>query len=70
MKRSKLLVWTDPEGCSGCLYCFLDYDQEPYCTHPEVLVYHRFGVNLNKALTEFCETNKDGILRLRVKKTG
>jgi len=37
---------------------------DPFCTHPEVLVYHRWGLNLNKAVSEFCGED----LKLRVPK--
>ena len=39
----------------------MDMAMEPFCAHPSVLVYHRYGVNLNKAISDFCGTD----LRLR-----
>ncbi len=51
---SKFNVWTDPGRCSTCKYCGMDMDMSPYCVHPKVLEFHRYGVNLTKAITDFC----------------
>lgn len=32
----------------------MDMELEPFCTNPAVTVYHRHGLNLNKAIAEFC----------------
>jgi predicted metal-binding protein len=40
--------------CLTCKHCSVDYDKELSCVHPNVLEFHRHGVNLNKAITAFC----------------
>jgi hypothetical protein len=32
----------------------MDMDMSPFCVHPEVLKFFRYGVNLTKAVAEFC----------------
>jgi hypothetical protein len=32
----------------------MDMDADPYCVHPEVKKFHRYGVNLSKAVADFC----------------
>ena len=54
-------IWTDPGRCSTCKHCSMDMDMDPFCTHPEVARYHRWGLNLSKAISEFCGED----LRLR-----
>lgn len=51
---SKLHVWTEPGRCSTCKHCSMDLDMDPFCVHPKVLEYFRYGVNLSKAITDFC----------------
>jgi predicted metal-binding protein len=50
-------VWTDPGRCSTCKHCSMDMDMNPFCTHAEVTRYHRWGLNLSKAIAEFCGEN-------------
>jgi predicted metal-binding protein len=50
----KIKIWTDPGRCSTCKHCGMDMDMDPFCTHSEVTKYHRYGLNLNKAISEFC----------------
>lgn len=55
-------LWTDEGQCSSCRHCSVGYkpgdtiadDQDPNCVHPKVLEYFRYGVNLNKAIADFC----------------
>jgi len=47
-------AWTDPGRCSSCKHCALDIDKDPSCTHPEVVKFFRYGVNLTKAVADFC----------------
>lgn len=61
---TKLKVWTDPERCSGCKYCSMDMDMDPFCMHPEVAKLHPFGLNLNAAIDKFCGED----LKLRVQR--
>jgi predicted metal-binding protein len=49
-----MTTWLDPGRCSTCKYCSMDLDMDPFCTHPKVLEIHRYGVNLNKAISNFC----------------
>jgi predicted metal-binding protein len=51
------MSWTDPGRCSTCKHCSMDMEMDPFCTHPEVARYHRWGLNLNKAVSEFCGEN-------------
>ncbi len=51
---SKFHVWTEPGRCSTCKYCAMDMDMDPYCTHPKVLEFFRYGVNISKAINDFC----------------
>lgn len=51
---SKFHVWTEPGQCSSCKHCAMDMDADPYCVHPEVKKFHRYGVNLSKAVADFC----------------
>lgn len=46
--------WNSPGACSTCKHCSMDMELEPFCTNPAVTVYHRHGLNLNKAIAEFC----------------
>jgi hypothetical protein len=32
----------------------MDLEMDPYCVHPKVKEFHRHGVNLTKAITDFC----------------
>jgi hypothetical protein len=50
----QMSVWTDPGRCSTCKYCNMDLDMNPYCVHAKVLEFHKYGVNLSKAVSEFC----------------
>jgi hypothetical protein len=47
---------TDAErkDCSTCKHRSMDSDMQPLCIHPSVLDYHRYGVNLNKSIANFC----------------
>lgn len=51
---SRLRIWTDPDGCSGCAYCGMDMDLDPYCVHPTVTADHRYGLNINLAIQRYC----------------
>jgi hypothetical protein len=51
---TKLRIWTDPDGCSGCKHCGMDMDMDPFCTHPTVRADHRYGLNINKAIQRYC----------------
>ena len=55
---TKLLVWTDPDRCSGCKHCGMDMDMDPFCTHPTVKAKHPYGLNIGPAINGFC--GKDG----------
>ena len=52
--KSKIPVWDDPGRCSSCKHCAIDMKEDPYCVHPNIKIYHRYGVNLPKAVSEFC----------------
>jgi hypothetical protein len=47
-------TWLDPDRCSGCNFCGMDMDMDPYCVHPQVLKVHPWGVGLTTALNSFC----------------
>jgi len=32
----------------------MDMEMEPFCTAPAVVAYHRYGLNLSKAVSTFC----------------
>lgn len=44
----------------------MDLDMNPYCVHPKVKEFHRYGVNLTKAITDFCGDD----LKLREEREG
>jgi hypothetical protein len=68
---SKLRIWTDPDGCSGCDYCAMDMDMDPYCTHPKVVAKHPIGLNINKAIQHYCgDGDKLTLWERRRKRTG
>jgi predicted metal-binding protein len=48
------MSWLDPGRCSSCKHCSMDMDMAPFCSYPEVLKIHPWGVNLNKAISAFC----------------
>jgi hypothetical protein len=50
----KVTCWTDPGGCSSCIYCGMDMDMGPFCSHPQVLVKYSYGVGLHTAIRDFC----------------
>jgi hypothetical protein len=52
--QNRLRIWTDKDGCSGCKHCGMDPDCDPYCAHPKVLAVHPIGVNISKAIRNFC----------------
>lgn len=60
------LVWTESGGCSSCKHCAMDMEMDPYCVHPNVVVYHRYGVNISKAIADFCGDGDN--LKLREKR--
>jgi TPP-dependent indolepyruvate ferredoxin oxidoreductase alpha subunit len=51
---TRLRIWTDPDGCSGCNHCGMDMDCEPFCTHPTVQAKHPYGLVIDQAITNFC----------------
>ena len=51
---TRLRIWTDPDACSGCKYCGMDMDMDPYCSHPNVLKKHPYGLVIRTAITSFC----------------
>lgn len=53
------LVWTEEGGCSSCKHCAMDMEMDPYCVHPTVKIYHRYGVNISKAIRDFCGEGGD-----------
>lgn len=53
-KPKEPVVWTDPGGCSTCKHCGMDMDMDPYCSHPDVLKIHQYGVSINVALQKVC----------------
>ena len=46
--------WNSPNSCSTCKHCSMDMDMDPFCVNPAVRIYHRHGLNLSKAIAEFC----------------
>lgn len=53
----RLRVWTDSDGCSGCKFCGMDMDMDPYCVHPTLKAEHPDGLNIGKAIQRFCGDN-------------
>jgi hypothetical protein len=53
-QSTPLRIWTDPGGCSGCDYCGMDMDLDPFCVHPTVKAEHPWGLTINKAIQLFC----------------
>ncbi len=51
---TRLRIWTDPDGCSGCDYCGMDMDMDPFCVHPTVKAKHPIGLNISTAIRDFC----------------
>ncbi len=58
---NRLRIWTDPGGCSGCDYCGMDMDMDPFCAHPTVTAKHRYGLNINYAIKDFCEDTEGNL---------
>lgn len=56
--QTKQITWLDEGGCGNCDYCGMDMEMEPYCVHPLIVKKFSYGLNINKALKDFCRINE------------